>query len=149
MDTKDASLAVTVGLLVLSESLPFLRRHLKTKLPLDGILFAVFAALYLSKCIDDDCAQRAESVIGRDITGDGVIGKPTDVRLSAGGVGAGAGATVHAETAAAAQATGGDADADSERTPSETRGLRTSEGGSAESATLVSAAHGDHAGGSV
>lgn len=128
MDSKDASLVVTVGLLILSESLPFLRRQFKTKLPLDGILFAIFAALYLSKCIDEDCAQRAESVIGRDITGDGIIGIPQSkqedasaVRLSAGGGGVGSGGAAVVSSPAIDHAEAGDPAGDTERTSSETR----------------------------
>jgi len=75
MESSNIVAIVTTALLVVSEALPFLRRHLKTKVPIDGIIFAIFCMLYVSNCIDDECTHRAESVLGRDIDGDGIIGK--------------------------------------------------------------------------
>lgn len=74
MSAESVSLVFTVGLLVLSEALPFLRRRFGAKIPIDGILYGLFAMLYASSCMSDECTERAESAIGRDLDGNGVVG---------------------------------------------------------------------------
>ena len=82
MDAQTVSLIFSLGLLALSESLPFLRRKFGTRVPVDGILYGMFAILYASSCMSDECTERAESAIGRDLDGDGVIGQVTARRGS-------------------------------------------------------------------
>jgi hypothetical protein len=79
-DTTSPTIAiVSVLLLILSEALPFVRRRLGSELPVDGILFGIFVLMFYSHCISEDAAQRIEAVIQRDITGDGVVGRPMRV----------------------------------------------------------------------
>lgn len=74
---SDVRWIVTVLALVISEALPFVRRHLDLNIPADGILFVVLWLMFKSKCFSDSQLHSIESVVGKDINGDGIVGPPS------------------------------------------------------------------------
>lgn len=84
-NTSPAVAVISIALLIISEALPFVRRRIGSQVPVDGILFGFFVLMFYSRCITEDSAQRIEAVIQRDITGDGIVGRPPSIRVSGDG----------------------------------------------------------------
>lgn len=76
MACNGTELYIGLGIALVSEALPFVRRYLKWNIPADGIVWLFACLLFRSKCMTQEQVREAEHLLGKDIDGDGYIGTP-------------------------------------------------------------------------